>query len=399
MKLQEIIRMIVVNLIQNKYKVILTSLGIIIGTMTIILVIAIGRGGEKQIADQFKNMSAETIYVNYQPTTGEKNKEKIERLGIAEIDLIRKENPYIKGIYLRDVFAGQIQVNQKKQTPIMTAVSQGYAEISHYIIENGNDFSELDYEESQKVLVLGYTLAEKYFGNSEQALGQSVQIKGIQYEVIGVLKKTSEGFQGVSPDDTVFIPYATVLENQLNDGDSVPQAVALATNKEVVKKAIKRIQSSLDYVFDDSSVYQIEDAGNRIKAAMESATTMKLLLVSVAAIVFVVGGIGIMNVLFVSVKERTREIGILKAIGTTKKDILLLFLLESIGIGVLGGVTGVGLSYFVIPLLERGSIPMYATLDGKMIAFVFAVLTSAIFGFYPAYKAAKLTPIDALNHD
>lgn len=126
---------------------------------------------------------------------------------------------------------------------------------------------------------------------------------------------------------------------------------------------------------------------------------MKLLLISVAAIVFIVGGIGIMNVLFVSVKERTREIGILKAIGTTKKDILLLFLLESIGIGVLGGMTGVVLSYLVIPLMEKGSIPIYSTIDGKILAFAFAVLTSAIFGFYPAYKASKLTPIDALNHD
>ncbi|MBO0475483.1 ABC transporter permease [Vagococcus sp. DIV0080] len=397
MKLVETIRMILINLIQNKYKVLLTSLGIIIGTLTIVLVIAIGQGGEKQIADQFKNMSAETIYVNYQPIAQPKKDE--PKMGLNEIELIKEENPYIKDIYLRSLFNSDVSVQGKKENQMITAVSSGYSDVSNYQIEVGRDFSDDDYQSEKKVLVIGYSMAEKLFKTPEKALTGKVQMNGNLYEVIGVLKKTSEGLQGVSPDDTLFIPYETAQKEKLLSAESFPQAVALANNQKDLEKAKQRIQSSLDYVFDDSSVYEVEDAGSRIEAAMASATTMKVLLLSMSIIVFLVGGIGIMNVLFVSVKERTKEIGILKAIGTTRKDILFLFLLESIGIGIFGGSIGVILSFVAIPILEKSNIPTFATWEGKVVAFLFAVLTATIFGFYPAYKASKLKPIEALTQD
>lgn len=392
----EIWKMIVINLIQNKFKVLLTSLGIVIGTITIILVIAIGRGGEKEIADQFTNMSAETVYINvqYSPNMDAKS---VEKMTPEILEFMLEENPYLRDIYLRMITYQDVKVSGKRNNTILLGVTEGYLEISNFQIAEGEDFSVEDYESGNKNVVIGQSIAEKFFKSPEDAVGKYMQIKGGQYKVIGILKKESEGLQGVNPDDTVFIPYETLEQDKLVEDISIPQAVGRVHDTKEIPKAMSRMKSSLEYKMEDSSMYIIEDAGSRIDAAMQSATTMKMILISVAAIVFVVGGIGIMNVLFVSVKERTKEIGILKAIGTSKKDILLLFLLESVGIGCFGGIVGAILSCLILPLMKYTQIPVVSSIDGIMIAFLFAVITSGIFGFYPASKAASLKPIDALN--
>lgn len=390
--------MIGVNLVQNKSKVMLTSLGIIIGTLTIIMVIAIGRGGEEQIARQYTNMSAETVYVNVS-FGQDMDMTSIPRLKPEHIDTILDENPYLKGIYLRCTTSQEVMIGREKKQMNLAGVTGGYGEISNLPIETGADFSDADQEEGNRVVVLGADLAKENFGSAEDAVGETIRIGNYPYEVIGVLQKKSEGLQGLSPDATVFLPYLTAQEDEVFNDYSFPQAVGLAQDTKVIEKAKARLKSTLDYLLEDSIMYSVEDAGSRIDAALESARTMKMLLISVAAIVFLVGGIGIMNVLFVSVKERTREIGILKAIGTSKHDILLQFLLESMGIGLFGGMIGILLSYGAMPLMKLTDIAVVPSIGGKVAALLFAVSTSAIFGFYPAYKASVLKPIDALNYE
>lgn len=390
--------MIGVNLVQNKSKVLLTSLGIIIGTLTIILVIAIGRGGEEQIARQYSNMSAETVYVNVS-FGQDMDMSAIPKLKPEHIKTVLEENPYLKGMYLRSTTSQEALIGREKKYINVAAVTNGYVEISNLPISVGADFSDTDQEEGQQVAVLGADIAKENFGSGEEAVGQSIRIGDHSYEIIGVLKKKSEGLQGLSPDSTVFLPYQTALNNELLDDYTIPQAVGLAQNTGVIEKAKARLKSTLDYLLDDSTMYAVEDAGSRIDAALESARTMKMLLISVAAIVFIVGGIGIMNVLFVSVKERTREIGILKAIGTSRFDILMQFLLESMGIGLFGGIVGVALSYAAMPLMKITDIAVSPSVGGQAAALVFAISTAAIFGFYPAYKASVLKPIDALNYE
>lgn len=388
--------MISVNLIQNKSKVFLTSLGIIIGTLTIILVIAIGKGGEAQIAKQYSNMSAETVYVNVS-FGSDMDTKSIPRLKPDDLDVILDENPYIKSMYLRSIGFQEITVGSDKKQFNISAVTNGYSEISNLTFSQGADFSESDMNEGRRVVVIGSDIATENFGSIENAVGKSIRISNGQYEIIGVLEKKSEGLQGLMPDTTIFVPYLTAEENHLIDESSFPQAVGLAQSTNVIKKAKTRLESTLDYLFEDSTMYSVEDAGSRIDSALESARTMKMLLISVAAIVFIVGGIGIMNVLFVSVRDRTREIGVLKAIGTSNKDIILLFLLESMGIGVLGGIIGVVLSFIAMPMMKLTNIAVQPSIEGQLLAFVFAVLTACIFGLYPAYKASQLKPIDALN--
>ena len=323
----------------------------------------------------------------------------IPRISTEHLPVILEENPYLSGIYLRTTLFQETRIGQKKKDLTIAAVTQGYSEISSLPIAEGTDFADADFEDGSRVVVLGSNVAQQNFSSPEAAVGESLVINNARYEVIGVLAKKSEGLQGLSPDDSVFLPLQTAEDNDMLDDYAIPQAVGLATSTEEIDQAMKRLKSSLDYLLEDSTMYGIEDAGGRIEAALQSARTMKMLLISVAAIVFLVGGIGIMNVLFVSVKERTKEIGILKALGTSKKDILLLFLLESVEIGLFGGIIGVLVSFAAVPLMQYTGIAVSPSIEGWIIALFFAVGTAAVFGFYPAYKAAGLKPIDALTYE
>lgn len=402
MRLSETLRIVLINILQNKIKVILTSLGIIVGAVTIVMVIAIGKGGEEEIRSQFSGLSAETIYVNldYKKLGNNTKISSIPKITMDNMNEIMEESTTLSGIYLRANSQEQVMMNGKKDYSSVVGVTEQYSEVSNLRVAYGADITEFDVEDSAYVAVIGDIVASKNFKSAEDAINNMIRIGNINYKIVGVLEKTGDALQGINPDESIFIPFSTASEYVFKGKEIMPpQVVALAGKLSLVDKAKAEIMSTLDYVLEDSSFYVLEDTGSRIEAATKSATTMKMLLISVATIVFVVGGIGIMNVLFVSVKERTKEIGILKALGSSKFEIMVQFLLESIIISVFGGTLGVLLSYCIMPIMKYTNIAVSPSIGGKVIALFFAILTGTVFGIYPAYKAAQLKPIEALNYE
>jgi putative ABC transport system permease protein len=204
----------------------------------------------------------------------------------------------------------------------------------------------------------------------------------------------------MSYDDSAFIPY-TVGEKYLLGTRANPTIIVQATGLETVQSAIEDITNILNETHraGGAEQFRILDAGSRLVAAQESARTMSLLLLAVAAVVLIVSGIGIMNVMFVTVKERTREIGTLKAIGAKKREILGQFLIEAVVISLVGGVLGVIIGFAAVPLLKYFELPALPSISGILLGLVFSVITGVFFGFYPAWKAAELNPIDALRYE
>lgn len=396
MKLLEMLRIVMINILQNKVKVMLTSIGIIVGSVTIVMVIAIGRGREEEVKAQFSGLSAETVYVNLDyMKIGNKDFSEIPKLTQDLMEQMMDESQTLKGIYLRGDAYSEVTLNGKTEYISVTGVTEEYSLVSNLETAYGENISEFDVEEMTSVAVIGEGIAKKYYPNVEEAIGSTIRIGDKAFTIIGILERKGDGLQGLSADDTIFIPFTTAEQSILNEY-TMPQIVALSKDLSTVKFSMKEMKSTLNYVLDDGSYYTLEDAGSRIEAATQSAGTMNMLLIAMATIVFIVGGIGIMNVLFLSIKERTKEIGILKALGSSKEEILLQFLFESVIISTFGGIMGVLLSYLLMPLMKYTNTPVSPSIEGQIIAIIFAMITGTLFGLYPAYKASQLKPIETL---
>lgn len=398
MSLIETIRSVLLNIQANKFRVFLTSLGIIIGTLTIVLVVAIGKGSEQAVSEQFKRLSVETIVIRPgrdAPPNSELTKEQAFKM--KELEHVRDVSAAIRS-------QSQVNYRSTSESASIMGISESYASMNNLALETGSMFSDRDGEKRNKVALLGYTLAQTLFGEDvSEAIGKQITIKGRKYEVEGVLKRVGDtgpggGPGGGSTDDSVFVPYDVAVKYTAGK-QSKPNYTAQATDINSVAAAMQEMQTYIENTTGKTDAYTLMDAGSRLNSAKETARTMSALLIGVAGIVLLVGGIGIMNVLFVSVKERTREIGILKSIGAKRRDILLEFLLESILISFGGGIVGIVLSMIVMPLMAYTSIRVLSSVQGMLLGLAFAVLTGTFFGYYPALKASKLTPIEALNHE
>ena len=252
-------------------------------------------------------------------------------------------------------------------------------------------------EGKEKVCVIGANVAKQIFGNSYNAYDNTVYIDSRPYTIVGVIEEMGTVSSGISPDEAIFVPYASVMK-YLTGKDINPTITVIAENIEQVQAIIGSIENVLLDSYPNTK-FTISDAGSKMEAASKSNETLQLLLIAMASIVFLVGGIGIMNVLFVSVKERTNEIGILKAIGCRRRDILTEFLLEAACISLVGAIFGVLLGLGITPLIESFSVRVELSVSGALLSLAFGVLTGSAFGFYPAYKASTLIPVVALNHE
>lgn len=459
MRLSELLRMVFVNIFSSKSKCALTSLGIVAGSATIVLVIAVGQGGKMDVAEQFKNLSAGAIEVSAgqsadsimegmmggfgrapgggngggmpnfgggqmpsgggipnfgggAPSGGNRSggsgggkgsfapsmtggvtltEEDVEDIsavvpGIESISILASGDAAVEG--------GDLE---EETTYTAVGVAPEYADISNLTVQYGSFFDEDAEEDCSKVCVLGYKTAQSIFGAAYLATGDYVSIEGKNYEVIGVLSSMGTVSSGISPDEAIYLPYSTAKKYVF--GNSIePKISAVASDVNEVQSVMENIEAVLTQNYPDAK-FTVTDAGSEMEAAQKSANTLQTLLIAVASIVFIVGGIGIMNVLFVTVRERTGEIGLLKALGCKKGVILGEFLLEAGAIALFGGAVGVALGYLLIPAVELTGTRAEPVALAGVLSLVFAVITGTLFGFYPAFKASRLTPIEALGSE
>lgn len=315
-------------------------------------------------------------------------------------DDVEEIETFVSGITVATIsYSTKTQVEggdlEEAETYTVAGVKPEYETVSNLTLAMGEFITDTDNENKEKVCVLGATVAEEMFGSAMEAYGSIISIDSRSYVVNGVLETMGTVASGISPDEAVFIPYSTGVKYIVGTRAN-PTVTVLAADVEQVDAVIEELTALLDESYPEAE-FSFEDAGSKMEAASASNEILTMLLMAMAAIVFVVGGIGIMNVLFVSVKERTGEIGILKAIGCSRKNILMEFLLEAAAISLIGGILGVALSIGIAPIVEYFGVRVELSVSAAFLALVFAVITGTIFGFYPAFKASRLVPVEALG--
>ncbi len=371
----------------NKIRAFLTMLGIIIGVSSVIVMVAIGQGSTKEVQDQIGNLGTNVLTVSI--TDSDATFKETDAKQIQDIDGIKAIAPTV---------SGRVTVkHEKMNTQVsMIGTTSSYLDVRDLKLHSGRFIADLDQGNHSKIAVLGSDTAQTLFGLGDP-VGNSVKVNGTSYKVVGVLESVGSSL-GTSGDSTIIVPLST--GQRLAATTNVGTTYVKVENEDMINFISSRIEGTMHSIVGDTDSYSVSSPKDLMETASSVNDTMTLMLGGSAAISLIVGGIGIMNIMLVSVSERTKEIGIRKAIGAKRKNILLQFLIEAVVLSSFGGIIGIGIGVISAQIftLATGTTIAYS-IPVMLLSFVFSLLVGVVFGVFPANKASKLDPIQALRYE
>jgi putative ABC transport system permease protein len=413
MKIYRLLLEALENLNANKMRSMLTVLGIVIGVAAVIAMLSIGRGAQASITSQIESIGTNLIYV----TPGSTSEGGVQSaagsagtLTLDDADALA-ELPNVEAVAsVTDSFVQVVYQGVNTNTRLI-GVTPGYATVSSLSLADGEFITESDQSARSLVVVLGSSVAENLFGSTSGVVGQKVRLNGQSYKVIGVLEsKGGTGF--MNQDDQVFIPLSTALYRLVGGarfrGSSVISQITIkASDSKVVDQVVTEVTEAMrdrHGTVEGADDFTVSSQKDTLEAATEVADTLTIFLGGIAGISLAVGGIGIMNIMLTTVTERTHEIGLRKAIGAKRNDILLQFLVEAMVLSLLGGIIGAALGWGVASLMGQvqfggSTITPVVGLDSVVLATMFSMVVGLFFGIYPAQRASRLQPVEALRYE
>lgn len=385
-------KMAVKSILSNKIRSFLTMLGVIIGVAAVIAAVAFAQGSTKSITDQIQSLGTNLIQITITGRDSNRN------VTVESLNEFAEENSKEIALIAPQVTTNMtVKYNTTSKDTKVIGTTQEYELIKNVGVQSGRNILSLDNEFRQKVAVIGTAVAKELYVNLDP-VGQSIKVNGLTFKVVGVLEEKAGG-QAQSDDDQIIIPI-TVAQRVMKSA-SVKNFLVQAASAETVDTAMQKLTDYLTSIYKSQNSFRVFNQAQMISTLNNVTGTMMVVLGGIATISLIVGGIGIMNIMLVSVTERTREIGIRKAIGAKRRNILTQFLIEALMVTGLGGLIGValglGIIKFVIGTLKI--VPEVYSIPWITISFGVSLIVGVVFGIFPAYKAANLNPIEALRSE
>ncbi|MBI3766569.1 MAG: ABC transporter permease [Ignavibacteriales bacterium] len=405
MRFIEILRIAFDALLRNKMRSLLTMLGIIIGVGAVIAMVAVGKGAQVSVDAQISSLGTNVLLIFPGTTTrGGVMVGAGSGTSLTEEDgqAVREQCPAVAHISPLLRSGGQVVYGNLNWGTSLQGGSPDYFAIRDWRIDDGDFFGDQDVRGSTKVCLLGRTVVKQLF-ESDNPIGQTLRIRNIPFKVVGTLKPKGQNMMGQDQDDIIIIPYTTLQKRLMGNTRSWGYIVS-AVSKSQILEAQQQITDLLRVRHKtaptEDNDFTIRTQTEIAEASQSTSKIMTTILASIASVSLIVGGIGIMNIMLVSVTERTREIGVRMSIGARKRDILTQFLMEAIVLSLLGGCIGIALGVAGSNLVSSlAGWPTFVTSDSIILAVFFSMLVGVFFGFYPARKASLLSPIDALRYE
>ncbi len=402
-----IIRVAFRALVRNKMRAALTMLGIIIGVSAVVAMVSIGQGAQAAVQAQIESIGTNLLFVSagaqnvggVRSGTGDSG---TNTLTVEDLDAIKREVPSVSMVTPAINARSQLVAGNMNWNTSIQGVSEQYPNIRNWTIQGGEFFTDSDVRTAARIVVIGQTIADNLFAGSDP-VGQTIRIQNLPFRVVGVMVRKGQDPQGRDQDDVAFAPYTTVQKKILGS-PRLQIAYVSAVSQDATYTAEQQITDLLRQRHklggNEANDFTVRNMSDIAEAANETNSTMTLLLACIAGVSLLVGGIGIMNIMLVSVTERTREIGIRMAIGARSTAVRTQFLIESIVLSVTGGLFGIVLGIIVSLAIPRMlGWPTLISMMAIVGSVVFSVAVGIFFGYYPARKAAALDPIEALRYE